>query len=33
VIPSVWGHWAGSPQEIPADREFLAARVRAWLDQ
>jgi homoserine O-acetyltransferase len=33
VIPSIWGHWAGSPQEIPADREFLAARVRAWLDQ
>jgi homoserine O-acetyltransferase len=32
TIPSVWGHWAGSPQDIPADREFLTARVRAWLD-
>jgi homoserine O-acetyltransferase len=32
TIESIWGHWAGSPQEIPADREFLTARVRAWLD-
>jgi homoserine O-acetyltransferase len=32
TIPSVWGHWAGSPQDIPADLEFLTARVRAWLD-
>jgi homoserine O-acetyltransferase len=32
TIPSIWGHWAGSPQDIPADREFLTARVRAWLD-
>lgn len=33
VIPSIWGHRAGSPQTIPADREFLTGRVRAWLDQ
>ena len=33
VIPSIWGHRAGSPQTIPADREFLTDRVRAWLDQ
>lgn len=33
VIPSIWGHWAGSPEVIPADRDFLTARVRAWLDQ
>lgn len=33
VIPSIWGHRAGSPQTIPADRDFLTARVRAWLDQ
>jgi homoserine O-acetyltransferase len=32
VIPSIWGHWAGAPQDIPADREFLTAQVRAWLD-
>ena len=33
VIPSIWGHRAGSPQTIPADRDFLTTRVRAWLDQ
>jgi homoserine O-acetyltransferase len=32
VIPSIWGHRAGSPQGIPADLDFLASRVRAWLD-
>ncbi len=25
TIPSIWGHWAGSPQVIPADLEFLTA--------
>jgi len=33
VIPSIWGHRAGSPRTIPADRDFLTARVRAWLEQ
>jgi homoserine O-acetyltransferase len=32
VIPSIWGHRAGSPATIPADLEFLTAKVRAWLD-
>ena len=32
VIPSIWGHRAGSPETIPADLEFLTAKVRAWLD-
>jgi homoserine O-acetyltransferase/O-succinyltransferase len=33
VIPSIWGHRAGSPQGIPADLDFLTREVRAWLDQ
>jgi homoserine O-acetyltransferase len=33
VIPSIWGHRAGSPQGIPADLGFLTTRVRSWLDQ
>ena len=33
VIPSIWGHRAGSPETIPADLEFLTAKVRAWLDR
>jgi homoserine O-acetyltransferase len=33
VIPSIWGHRAGNPQGIPADLDFLTARVRSWLDQ
>jgi homoserine O-acetyltransferase len=32
VIPSIWGHWAGSPEVIPADLDFLKTEVRAWLD-
>jgi homoserine O-acetyltransferase len=32
VIPSIWGHRAGSPEGIPADLEFLTGHVRAWLD-
>jgi homoserine O-acetyltransferase/O-succinyltransferase len=32
VIPSIWGHRAGSPEGIPADLEFLTTRVRGWLD-
>jgi homoserine O-acetyltransferase len=32
VIPSIWGHRAGSPADIPADLEFLKSKVRAWLD-
>jgi homoserine O-acetyltransferase len=32
VIPSIWGHRAGNPRDIPADLGFLASRVRAWLD-
>ena len=30
-IESIWGHGAGSPQNNPADLEFLASHVRAWL--
>jgi homoserine O-acetyltransferase len=33
VIPSIWGHRAGSPEGIPADLEFLTRRVRDWLDR
>ncbi len=33
VIPSIWGHRAGSPEGIPADLEFLTSRVRSWLDR
>lgn len=33
VIPSIWGHRAGNPQDIPADLEFLTREVRAWLDR
>jgi homoserine O-acetyltransferase len=32
TIPSIWGHWAGSPEVIPADLDFLKTQVRAWLD-
>jgi homoserine O-acetyltransferase len=31
VIPSIWGHRAGNPLGIPADLDFLTARVRSWL--
>jgi homoserine O-acetyltransferase/O-succinyltransferase len=31
-IPSVWGHRAGSPRDIPADLDFLRRHVRDWLD-
>jgi homoserine O-acetyltransferase len=31
-IPSVWGHRAGNPRDIPADFEFLQRAVRDWLD-
>jgi homoserine O-acetyltransferase len=30
-IESSWGHRAGNPRDIPADLEFLATHVRAWL--
>jgi homoserine O-acetyltransferase len=33
VIPSIWGHRAGSPRSSPADLGFLAAQVRSWLDR
>jgi homoserine O-acetyltransferase len=33
VIPSIWGHRAGSPQDIPADLAFLTTQVRSWLDR
>jgi homoserine O-acetyltransferase len=32
VIPSIWGHRAGSPADIPEDLAFLRSRVRRWLD-
>ena len=31
-IPSIWGHRAGSPRDIPADLAFLRRHVRDWLD-
>jgi len=31
-IPSIWGHVAGAPSDIPEDAAFLRAAVRAWLD-
>jgi homoserine O-acetyltransferase len=31
-IPSVWGHRAGSPRDIPADFEFLRTAVGQWLE-
>lgn len=30
-IPSVWGHRAGSPRDIPEDLAFLRDHVREWL--
>jgi homoserine O-acetyltransferase len=30
-IPSVWGHRAGSPRDIPEDLVFLRDHVRDWL--
>jgi homoserine O-acetyltransferase len=30
-IPSIWGHVAGAPANIPEDRAFLREAVRAWL--
>ena len=30
-IESIWGHRAGSPAVIPADRAFLKEAVRSWL--
>ncbi|MGH3411414.1 MAG: alpha/beta fold hydrolase [Streptosporangiaceae bacterium] len=32
TIPSIWGHWAGSPEVMPADLAFLTSYVRSWLD-
>jgi homoserine O-acetyltransferase/O-succinyltransferase len=32
-IPSVWGHVAGAPSNIPEDFEFLRKAVREWLDK
>jgi len=31
VIPSIWGHRAGSPEGIPDDLAFLTRHVREWL--
>jgi homoserine O-acetyltransferase len=33
VIPSIWGHWAGSPEGIPDDLAFLTGRVHDWLER
>jgi homoserine O-acetyltransferase len=30
-IESIWGHRAGSPAVIPADKAFLKAAVRGWI--
>ncbi len=32
VIPSIWGHRAGSPRVIPEDATFLREAVRAWME-
>ncbi len=32
-IPSIWGHRAGNPIANPADMQFIANEVRAWLAQ
>ena len=32
VIPSIWGHWAGSPEGLPAETAFLTGVVREWLE-
>ena len=32
VIPSIWGHRAGNPADIPEDLAFLKEHVRRWLD-
>jgi homoserine O-acetyltransferase len=31
-IPSIWGHRAGSPRDIPADLDFLRRQVHDWLN-
>jgi homoserine O-acetyltransferase len=33
VIPSIWGHRAGSPATNPEDFAFLKTAVREWLDR
>lgn len=32
-IPSIWGHVAGAPSDLPEERAFLRAAVRDWLDR
>ncbi|MBW4042943.1 MAG: alpha/beta fold hydrolase [Acidobacteria bacterium] len=32
VIPSIWGHWAGSPEGLPDETAFLTRVVREFLD-
>jgi homoserine O-acetyltransferase len=31
-IPSIWGHRGGNPSANPADKAFVKAAVRRWLD-
>ena len=31
-IDSIWGHRAGSPATIPADRDFIKTEVRNWIE-
>ncbi|GAB0116617.1 alpha/beta fold hydrolase [Acidisoma sp. 7E03] len=33
AIPSIWGHVAGAPSDLPEERAFLRAAVRNWLAQ
>jgi homoserine O-acetyltransferase len=31
VIPSIWGHLAGAPSDLPAEHAYLRGAVREWL--
>ena len=32
-IPSIWGHVAGAPSDLPQEKAFLRAQVRDWLER
>jgi homoserine O-acetyltransferase len=32
-IPSIWGHRAGNPRDIPQDSAFVRDAVREWLER
>lgn len=33
IIPSIWGHWAGSPEHCEEDAAFLDAHIARFLDE